>query len=342
MTDYIKPEKDENVTFDIPVVLFVFRRLDTVKLIMEQIALLKPRKLYVFADAARHRVDGEEERVQAVRDFVKNGITWDCEKTLSFRDHNYGCANNIIDGINTVFRTEPWAIILEDDAVPKQDFFFYCQYLLKKYEQGNVQFIAGFNAIGDMQIFDSDYAFSQSAPMSGAIATWAKRWNECDFSMKEWPRIKKSKAFRDTFYFREIYRLHYQAFEDSFKNINDGWDYQFHFDMLAKGLVAIVPKGNLVRSYGFAEGAFHPQSARQAKNLKLIMNYSSFSFEEPVNDPEFEVCKPYDRMRQKLFLEVNGNYLQRHIHYAKIEFKGILYRLLPETMWNFLKKLWRK
>lgn len=328
--------------FDIPVVLFIFRRLDTVKLIMEQIGRLQPKTFYVFADAARDGAAGEAEKVQAVRDFVSASITWECDAKLCFRERNFGCANNITEGLSAVFAIEPYAIILEDDAVPKQDFFYYCQYLLKKYAEEEVQFIAGFNAVGNRQLFDSDYAFSNAAPMSGAIATWAERWNKCDFSMKKWPMVKKTKEFRKSFCFHEMYRMSCRAYEDSYQNVNDGWDYQFHFDMYANKRFAIVPKGNLVKSYGYVDGAFHPQSERQARNLNEIMDYSSFHFGEPVKDPEHRmICIDYDKMREKLLLEVNGNYLQRHLRLAGIRLKEIIYRYLPRKIWDGIKRLFR-
>ena len=183
--------------FDIPVVLFVFRRLDTVKLIMEKIQQIEPKVFYIFSDGARENVEGEKVKVQNVRDYISKSITWECDAKVIFHEKNKGCAPNICQGLDYVFEREPYAVIFEDDAVPKLDFFFFCQYLLKKYEDNDIQFIAGFNAIGKSKVFLTDYAFSKSAPMSGAIATWAKRWNECDFAMKSWPKKKKMKVSGD-------------------------------------------------------------------------------------------------------------------------------------------------
>lgn len=322
-----------------PVVLFVFRRIDTVKLIFEKLQEIKPKILYVFSDGPRPGRDDEAQKVHIVREFIQKAVNWDCELHLEYAAKNKGCAENICSGIDKVFQKEISAIILEDDAVPMKEFFIYCQYLLAEYQgERRVQYIAGFNAVGDTDTIPNSYAFSKSAPMSGAIATWADRWNQCDFSMKNWPDNRKKKTFRKYYYFNELYKLHCSAFDDSYKNINDGWDYQFHHDQLDKQRFAIVPKGNLVKSYGYTEGAFHPQNKTEAYHLEKIMNYTERSFDFPMHEPkEIVLNREYDRLRQKLLLGVKGNYVQRHVYYLRRKIKDLAYRYLPKKIWNLLK-----
>ncbi len=332
------------VCFDVPIVLFVFRRLDTVKLIINKIKEVKPCKFYVFSDGPRLGKEEEKRKVLEVREYIQNAVDWECDFYVEFPENNKGCANNICDGINTVFRKEKAAIILEDDAVPMTEFFYYCKYLLDKYEKDErIQFIAGFNAVGDTDTIIDSYAFSKSAPMSGAIATWANRWNDCDFSMKNWTQNYKEKRFKKYYYFNELYRIHCGAYEDSYKNINDGWDYQFHHDMLDRERFAIVPRGNLARSYGYTEGAFHPQSKREAENLKKIMDYTRTEYLFPMKEPEgVFLNEAYDKLRQKYLLNVTGNYIQRRIIYTKKRVKDYIYKYMPRTIWNYLKKIIKK
>lgn len=327
-----------------PVVLFVFRRIDTVKLIFEKLQEVTPRTLYVFADGARPGRDDEAQKVLEVREFVKNAVKWNCDLHLEYAEENKGCANNICDGIDKVFQKETAAVILEDDAVPMREFFIYCDYLLAKYQEDRrVQYITGFNAVGDSDVITDSYAFSKTAPMSGAIATWADRWNQCDFGMKNWPTNRANKAFRKYYYFNELYKFHCRAFEDSYHDINDGWDYQFQHDQLDKQRFAIVPKGNLVKSYGYTEGAFHPQNKTEAVNLKKIMNYTERPFDFPMKEPgDIALNREYDKLRQKLLLGAMGNYVQRHIRYLRQAIKDVAYKYMPKRMWNGLKKLIRK
>lgn len=326
---------------EIPVVLFVFRRINTVQLIFEQLMKIRPKTLYVFSDGPRKGLEEEMKKVQEVRDYIKEAVQWDCDVHMEFASENKGCAENICDGIDQVFQKETAAIILEDDAVPMEEFFLYCQELLIKYnDEEKIQYIAGFNAVGDTDTINESYAFSMTAPMSGAIATWANRWNECDFDMKNWPMNKKKRKFRKYFYFKELYEENSKAFSDAYKKINAGWDYQLHHDQLDKQRFAIVPKGNLVKSYGYTEGAFHPQNQTEISNLVKVMDYTDRPFEIPMKNPsEIRLNTEYDRLRQKLFLEVRGNYLRRHIYYCKRGMKDIAYKFMPKPIWNYLKKI---
>ena len=328
----------------VPVALFVFRRLDTVKMIIDCLREAACEKLYIFSDGARADREDEKKKVEEVRQYLRNAIDWDCTAEYVFAPKNKGCAANICDGITSVFEKEEAAIILEDDAVPVKEFFPYCETLLKKYENNkNIIYIAGFNATGEKEVIPDSYCFSRSAPMSGAIAMWADRWQTCDFSMKNWPDNYRSHKLRGDFYTREIYRLHCNAFSDAYKGLNDGWDYQVHHHMLDTGSFAIVPKWNLVKSYGFTEGAFHPQSKREAENLKKIMSPVGREFICPMTEPEAIVLnKEYDKLRQRYLLSVSGNYLQRHIHYAKRKIKDLAYKMMPAFLWKFMKRMFGK
>lgn len=330
-----------NISFDVPVILFVFRRLDTVKLIFEKLREIKPTKLYVFADGAREGLEDETKKVKMVRDYIATAVDWNCDFIPEYAEKNKGCAANICEGIYSVFEKETSAIILEDDAVPMKEFFWYCKYLLEKYEKDTrIQYIAGFNAIGDTEVIENSYDFSYSAPMSGAIAMWSDRWKRSDFQMKRWPSCKKNNTFRKYYYFRELYKRHCKSFDDAYNNLNDGWDIQLRYNQLLEGTYAIIPKGNLACSYGHVEGAFHPQSKREARNLKKIMSTTKCEFVFPMIEPkQIVVNQEYDKMRQKLWLKVPGNYLQRHIHYLYLLIKELAYKHMPKKMWKFIKRI---
>jgi hypothetical protein len=117
---------------DTPVVFIIFNRTETTRKVFEQIALAKPKKLFVIADG--HRISRENE-FQACIDTRKiiDEVNWDCEVYKIYSDTNLGCKKRIVSGLNTVFETTEEAIILEDDCVPDQSFFPYCEALLERY-----------------------------------------------------------------------------------------------------------------------------------------------------------------------------------------------------------------
>lgn len=330
--------------FEIPVVLFVFRRLESVKMIFDVYKEVKPKTLYVFADGARTNKEGELEKVNEVRKYITDNVNWECDFHPIFHENNIGYAKNIRDGISKALTEQGKAIIMEDDAVPMKEFFYYCEQMLTVYENDKrVNYIAGFNAVGDIDKKDGYlYTFGKTTPMSGAIATWADRWKECDFDIKNWPENRKSKRFKKYFNNNEVYKVFANGFDDTFKRPEGEWDVQFQHDLLDRERVAITPVGNLAKSYGYLE-ASHEQGDIVSKNLAKHMDFTSIKFSIPLKLHEnVKWDKEYDVKRQNVILEVHGNYLQRRIEYIYLFIKNIVYKILPKSIWNGIKKIVKK
>ncbi|GBR77172.1 hypothetical protein NO2_1600, partial [Candidatus Termititenax persephonae] len=79
------------VSFQTPILLCFFNRLETVRQTLERIRRIKPQTLYLAADGPRADCPGEKEKVQAVRDYVLARIDWPCRLQALFRDENLGC-----------------------------------------------------------------------------------------------------------------------------------------------------------------------------------------------------------------------------------------------------------
>ena len=73
--------------FDIPVVLFIFKRKDTLKRIIDRIKHVSPCKIYIIADGPRN----EEEAVatKEVREYIETLIDWECEIGVCLKDDAY-------------------------------------------------------------------------------------------------------------------------------------------------------------------------------------------------------------------------------------------------------------
>ena len=330
--------------YNIPLCLFVFKRLEPVKMIFDVFKQVRPLKIYVFADGPREHVKDEADIVRSVREYVQEAIDWDCDKQLFFFEENKGCDKNIIEGLNIFFSKEEKGIIFEDDAVPVKDFFPYCEYLLNKYKtEDKIQYIAGFNAIGDSDIIKEDYTFGKTVPLSGAFATWADRWNNCDFEIKDWPEEKSKGLLKDIFLYSELRKNITKCLDEEYKGIITAWDYKFDFDMYRKNRLAIVPKGNLATSYGYMEGAFHPQEKSEAKKLFKVMKSTNKRLSLPLNEPIIiQRDVEYDRFRQKTMLLIKGNYIERKLRQLLRSIKSLLYKIMPESLWNKLKQILKR
>ena len=120
-----------------PVLFIVFNRFDTAQKVFEQIRLAQPPRLYIASDGARENVENEKTIVENIRKWILENIDWDCEVKTLFREKNLGCDINISKAISTFFENETDGIILEDDCLPSQSFFKYCEMALDKYKMTN-------------------------------------------------------------------------------------------------------------------------------------------------------------------------------------------------------------
>ena len=116
------------------VLFLVFNRLDTTKQVFHEISQAKPPRLYIAADAARANNINEVKKVHEVRNYIMQNINWECEIKTLFRDQNLGCKYAVTNAISWFFENEEQGIVLEDDCLPSQSFFWYCEELLTKYK----------------------------------------------------------------------------------------------------------------------------------------------------------------------------------------------------------------
>jgi hypothetical protein len=128
-------------TNTVPVLFLVFNRIESTKRVFLEIGKAKPRKLFIASDGARENKEGEKEVVKQIREYILKNINWKCEVKTRFREKNLGCKNAVADGISWFFDNVEEGIILEDDCLPSQSFFRFCQEMLEKYRDDERKFI---------------------------------------------------------------------------------------------------------------------------------------------------------------------------------------------------------
>ena len=142
------------------VLFMVFNRLDTTKQVFQTIRKAKPPRLYVACDGVRIYRKDDIEKVQAVRDYVMQNIDWDCEVKTLFQKKNLSCKYAVSGAITWFFEHEKMGIILEDDCLPSQSFFWFCEEMLYKYKNYKDIFgVGGTNLISKVN-GNNSYIFS--------------------------------------------------------------------------------------------------------------------------------------------------------------------------------------
>ena len=225
------------------VLFLVFNRLGTTKQVFEAIKKAKPPRLYIAADGARKIKDGEDEKVQKVRDFILENINWKCDVMILFREKNLGCKYAVSEAIDWFFKNEEMGIILEDDCLANQSFFWFCEELLEKYKDNiKVWQISGNNFQNGLKHGDGDYYFSKYNHIWG-WASWRNRWQKYNVELND---IKNTKFLEDIFQEEKILKKWKKTFESMKNNEIDTWDNQWAFYMWFYNGLSITPNINWI------------------------------------------------------------------------------------------------
>ena len=172
-----------NASFTTPVLFLIFNRPDTTKQVFSSIQKARPPRLYVAADGPQSENPSEATSFELVRSIALN-VDWECEVKTLFRDQNLGCRLAVSQVICWFFANEPEGIILEDDCLPSQSFFWFCQELLEDFRHDKqVGAICGFYSNELDYKPSASYFFSRYLRVWG-WAGWRRTFEGYDSNLK--------------------------------------------------------------------------------------------------------------------------------------------------------------
>lgn len=241
-----------------PVLLLIFNRADATRTLLDQVRRARPKRLFVSADGPRNDVPGDEEQCQAARDEIR-GIDWDCDLQTRFLDQNVGLKIAVDTAIDWFFNHVTEGVILEDDCLPSQSFFWFCEELLRRYRNDErVMQISGSNFLLGRKEFDSSYYFSKLNDIWG-WATWRRAWAMYDRDMTTFPQFKQQGRLADYLEDEDMRDWLMSYFEDAYSSgIRGGiWSSRWAYAMCAQNALTIVPSVNLVENVGFLGDGAH-------------------------------------------------------------------------------------
>ncbi|MBW2647229.1 MAG: hypothetical protein JRE23_13855 [Deltaproteobacteria bacterium] len=224
------------------VLFMVFKRPDTTKQVFEAIRQAKPPRLYVAADGPRDDKAGEAEKVEQARRIAMQ-VDWECEVKTLFRDKNLGCRVGVSTAIDWFFENEEEGIILEDDCLPSQSFFWFCEELLERYRGDLRVMMIGGNNKGVNFLKDCSYFFSKYVQIWG-WATWRRSWEKYDYKIKKWELIKEQ--ISNYIYSPKEIKIRIKQFDSVYNNKLDTWDFQWNFTCLINHGLSILPSLNMI------------------------------------------------------------------------------------------------
>jgi len=261
------------------VLFLIFNRPDTTKQVFEVIRRAKPPRLYVAADGPRVDKPGEVGKVEQARRIATH-VDWDCEVKTLFRDNNLGCRMAVSSAIDWFFKHEEEGIILEDDCLPSQAFFWFCQELLERYRNDErIMVVSGNNFQFGKRRSGFTYYFSRYNHCWG-WASWRRAWRYYDKDMENWPFIRDNGYLFDVLQDKRSAKYWARIFETAYRGQVDSWAYRWTFSCWVHNGLTVLPNMNLVSNIGFNGDATHT-TGKDNRFAKMTAFELSFPLKHP-------------------------------------------------------------
>ena len=282
--------------FDIPVVLFIFKRDKAVE-IVKRIGQVKPQKLYIMADQGRNA----EEKAQAeqCRQAVEAAIDWECEVVKNYAEENRGVYGNIGLGAIWVLQRERWAIFLEDDNLPEESFFPFCKEMLERYEDDTrILWICGTNYLGNYVPENADsYVFTRHMLPCG-WASWSNKFERFyDGELKLTEDRTVMQRIGNVYCNKKVYKQYKSSWMAEKHRLEAGqrpisWDYQMDFTIKANNLFGICPCKNQIKNIGVDEFSIHGGTSLDMIMTQRFCGMESVPLEFPLQHPAALLTDP--------------------------------------------------
>ncbi len=265
-----------------PVLFLIFNRPDPTMLVFETIRKYQPEKLYIAADGGREQKQGEKEKCLKLRNEIINKIDWDCEIHTLFRENNLGCKVAVSSGIDWFFSNEEMGIILEDDCLPNQSFFYFCDELLEKYrDDERVMQIGGNNFQFGKKWGSASYYFSKYNHIWG-WASWRRAWDHNSLETTQYEDFIKSNQINYMFKDKNERRFWLDHFNNVYLKKVDTWDAQWTLSFWMQNGLCVLPALNLVTNIGFNMDALHTKDSEH-----ILSNLETEEFSTKLIHPDY-------------------------------------------------------
>lgn len=251
--------------FFTPILIINFNRPNHTQRVWDEIKKQKPKQVFIFQDGPREENSDDVGKCSLVRKIFDENLDWECDIKTNYSDVNLGCGYGPSKAINWFFENVSQGIILEDDCLPSQSFFMFCEDLLIRYkEDSRIGMISGYNPLLSWYPNKKDYIYSRLGGCWG-WATWSSSWSEFDYSAQKWCKPETKMNVQRTLKYKSFYEHFYKDFNFYFAvERRDVWDYQWVLSRLNAGKYTIVPSINLISNIGTGIESTH------TPNIKVL------------------------------------------------------------------------
>lgn len=293
---------------NVPVLLMIFVRPEKLSESFRALKEARPSKLLIVSDGPRLTHPNDKKLNEKCKNIVLD-IDWECEVFYKYSEVNQGMYVTAYEGLKWAFSQVDKLIFLEDDVVPNQSFFPFCEELLEKYKDDlRIHTICGMNHAGIYKPPPYDYFFAKSGSIWG-FALWKRTFDTFDydlnFSLDPYSLNlliqSYDKSYRKSV--KEMILNKRKKFEDNdekgdFELINGASFFLQH------GLM-IIPTKNMISCHGISENASHNVNhpLKLPKSLRRLFYMKTYELNFPIKHPKYVIA---DSDYEKLVLNYMG------------------------------------
>lgn len=269
----------------IPVALFVYKRLEHTKKMLESLAantLSEQAELFVFSDAEKNAE--EQDDVARVRQYVHQ-VDWQKkfgQVTIIEAKRNKGLAQSIIDGVTQIIEKYGRIIVLEDDLIVSEVFLEYMDSALAFYENiENVWSISGYSfPMKSLEYYPHDVYYGYRG-CSWGWGTWRNRWEKVDWAVRDYRAFLQDKRWIKKFNRggNDLTPMLKCQMEGKL----DSWAVRWCFTQSNLDMFTIYPKDSLVENKGCDGTGTHCGENKLFDTVLRRENYK-YRFEELLID----------------------------------------------------------
>lgn len=255
------------MSYNVPILLVIFNRSEITEQVFNRIKEIKPKYLYIAADAPRDNIVGEKEKCEQTRKIVEL-IDWECDVKRNYADINMGADKRMATAIDWFFSNVEEGIIFEDDCLPGESFFSFCEQMLEKYRDNDkIMHISGDNFQFGKTKIETDYYYSYYAQTWG-WATWRRAWQKFDWQINTWPDFLHANKINNIFKDKKQKKYWLKFLQAIYEKKYNFWDAKWMFAVWQNNGLAVIPRKNLISNIGYGNDATHTRVQSKLANVK--------------------------------------------------------------------------
>ena len=264
-----------------PIVIFAFNRPEALEACANALSLNKEAAesdLFIYIDGPRKGKTGEAEIVDSVYDCAKH-VTGFKTVEITVSQTNKGLAASILSGVSEVMNKYGSAIVVEDYLVVAESFLSFMNQGLTRYKDEDKVFsICGYSNQVERPRGSEDDAYFCSRSSSWGWATWADRWNSCDWQSKDWDAVKRSACDFKHWGGSDCYKM----LRDWREGRNHSWAIRFCYNQFLQNKLSLFPMVSLVDNRGFDGSGTNCKKWSRFKSTFDISGRKDFKFPDKI------------------------------------------------------------